>query len=687
MSTKAFTARLTVPTDEDQAALWRTHRVFNERLRWVLRQMHRMKRGDSDPRHAEIFRAITSNQHATACLEAVTSATAKPGKAVEWAELARQLLAEGKLLFDRKRELPGLSSRFWRKLVEAAFQAMSGHEELKKDWEAGHAQWLEDRAAWEAENSDYMKLRPLLEAFEKEHGQVAKRRERWHKWLAFLRSRPELAAWHGGPAEVNEVSEEGKTRVKRAQRKKRNRIESEEFFKANPALGELDRLHGYYQREFVRPWAKRRNPDGFRHPPTFTEPSAETHPFWFQFQKGRTCKDLDLKACRIRLKVLASDGPEPGETWHTFTFRPDPRLRMICKAEKPVSIGKDKYTYVFSDPALGVARQAEIRGAKLILRPASPDGAAYLSFTCDVPDMPGRPGITLTQKSCDKYSPTWVAKKLVEELGGQQPVTCAVDLGMRHLGAATVRRDGKIVRARILREDDMPGRGPLLPAIAAHKRALRKGRRMRGKPVAGEESFIDLQQHTDKMGQDRFKKGARRIVDFARQNGCDLIILEKLAGMIPDAERERGLNRAIVNWNRGNLAKWVKLLANDAGLRVVEVLPHWTSQLCSHCGSLGTRFSAGRDETTGKPGEVIFGLVEKTFACPECGYMANADHNASVNLHRKFYGELSEVKRVGDRVYRVTKPGAQPVEIRLAEVERRVLPRVADMCRGTATPF
>ena len=34
--------------------------------------------------------------------------------------------------------------------------------------------------------------------------------------------------------------------------------------------------------------------------------------------------------------------------------------------------------------------------------------------------------------------------------------------------------------------------------------------------------------------------------------------------------------------------------------------------------------------------EIHFGFVESLFACPQCGYRANSDHNASVNLHRRF---------------------------------------------------
>ena len=256
----------------------------------------------------------------------------------------------------------------------------------------------------------------------------------------------------------------------------------------------------------------------------------------------------------------------------------------------------------------------------------------------------------------------------------------AVNLGIRRLGAASVRRDGKIVRARIIREEQQCGCGPRLAAIKNHKRALKAGRRKRGKPVRGEQSLVELQEHVEKMGRDRFKKGARRIVNFAHQNHCDVIVMENLAGLIPDAERERGINSALLNWNRGHLVKWVKQLANDAGMRVVEVRPDYTSQLCSRCGAMGARFSADH-------GHVAFEYVGSLFACADCGYLANADHNASVNLHRRFYGELPKVKKLREGVYELAKPDHAPKEVKLAEVRSAVSVAAAAMCRGQASPF
>ena len=95
---------------------------------------------------------------------------------------------------------------------------------------------------------------------------------------------------------------------------------------------------------------------------------------------------------------------------------------------------------------------------------------------------------------------------------------------------------------------------------------------------------------------------------------------------------------------------------------------------------MGARFSANH-------GQPQFEAVAKMFSCPECDYMANADHNASVNLHRKFYGEFAEVKKIRKGVYRVTKPDQSPVDVEMEQIKSRLAPRLTRICRSEATPF
>jgi hypothetical protein len=93
------------------------------------------------------------------------------------------------------------------------------------------------------------------------------------------------------------------------------------------------------------------------------------------------------------------------------------------------------------------------------------------------------------------------------------------------------------------------------------------------------------------------------------------------------------MNRRQANQLRGKINQYSKDKAYAACSRVtVEVNPHGTSQYCSRCGAKGERFSyRGSKRITEKWGKLFF--------CPVCHYVANADFNASVNVHRSFYRE------------------------------------------------
>ncbi len=81
---------------------------------------------------------------------------------------------------------------------------------------------------------------------------------------------------------------------------------------------------------------------------------------------------------------------------------------------------------------------------------------------------------------------------------------------------------------------------------------------------------------------------------------------------------KRGLNRVIADAAWGELKLKTKAVAAKLGLLVVEVDPRFSSQQCSCCGYTSPR---NRDK--------------EKFLCEECGYLADADVQASQNLlHR-----------------------------------------------------
>jgi transposase len=705
MSVRSFQARVECDK-QTMEHLWRTHKVFNERLPEIIKILFKMKRGEcgQDDKQRTLYKGVAQSileanaQNSDYLLNSVSIKGWKPGAAKKynkgsftWPDEAAALSSQGILIYDKKQvlgDLPGMMSQM---ICRQGVEAIKSQQEILKNWESEHKEWLKKKEEWESqeEHKKYLALRKKFEQFEQDvEGKITKKRSRWHLYINWLGDNRDLAAWRGGQAVINPLSEKAQNRITRARPNKKNTIIAEEFFKANPEIKKLDELHGYYERTFVRRRKRKRNPDGFDHKPTFTLPHPTIHPRWFVFNAPQTnpsgYRNLVLPQQagalgRIELCLITGDkkNNKYQSDWVSVNFKADPRLSLLRRVRIQRQIRKGRNAgqteeadaYEFYDKYLNRRRPATLGGVKLIfkLNPDKSPKAAYLYFTCDIPDE----RLTETAKKIqwlETGEVTKKGKKRKKKVIPEELVTCAVDLSMRKgsTGFATLSRYRKdkpidIIRSRNLwiryKEETgrHPGRwaeGPDLGHIAKHKKEIRILRRKRGKPIKGEQSHIELQQHIDDMGKDRFKKAARDIINFALnsenesgKNGihprADILILEKLGGqgrdtgLIPDAEkRERGINRALAGWNRRHLVERVKEMAKDAGLKVYEISPYGTSQVCSKCGAAGRRYSIAKNEETHQR-EIRFGFVEKLFACP-CGYCANADHNASVNLHKRF---------------------------------------------------
>ncbi|MYA03534.1 MAG: IS200/IS605 family element transposase accessory protein TnpB, partial [Caldilineaceae bacterium SB0664_bin_22] len=127
------------------------------------------------------------------------------------------------------------------------------------------------------------------------------------------------------------------------------------------------------------------------------------------------------------------------------------------------------------------------------------------------------------------------------------------------------------------------------------------------------------------------RKGARKRDDATHQASRKLadtahtVVVEDLntKGMTKSAKgtvekpgrqvkQKSGLNRSILASGWGS---WERKLAYKAG-ELRKVNPAYTSQTCSRCGHV---------DKSNRPSQAVF-------ACGACGFRANADHNAAVNI-------------------------------------------------------
>ena len=765
MSLRAIKARV-VCDQQTLEKLWRTHVVFNERLLPLIRTLFKMRRGEfgATPQLQRLYQDIGlyvtnySSQQADYFLNAISmldrpwtcsnpasykdvNVRSPNGKertirAADWIPKAIELSKAKQVVFDKEAmhgDLPGCMRQM---LGREAVMIISGHDELTQIWEQEHEAWLKEKAEWESdpENRKYLAVRPHFEKFEETvGGKIRERRGRWHKYLDFLRDNPCLAAWRGGEAVVHDLDHAARERVRKARRTRQRTVEAEEFWKINPELRALDRLHGDYERKFVRRGKRKRNADGFKHRPTFTEPHPTLHPRWFVFNGPQTnptgWRDLQIPSCprelgSVSLELLTGD--KTGARYPTeriiVRFKADPRLcdfrhtLVRSKIMKGKNKGREveRPAFLWHDRQLNKgARPASIGGIKLMfdIRADGTPSAAFLVFACDIENLAlSELARKVKAEFSDELNPKSGRKKFKGRTIPDGLVTLAVDIGIRHVGFATLARwnGGKLelLRARNVRIDSAKTGAPRLRALGDHKWELRQRRRQRGNPIKGEKSHVELQQHIDYMGEDRFKKAARAIVNLAlnaagdidKRSGqpyprADVLIIEDLGKLKPDATFERGVNRTITTFNHGHIADRIEELAEDVGLRVERVAAWATSQVCYRCGSLGRRYSIRRerpdenDRSSKCRPEVHFGFTDPLFACPKCfagkrpglPYTCNSDFNAAMNLQRRFYFDRAAIKDFGDNKDERAE--------RLERIDAELEPRLRQLHNLDETPW
>lgn len=424
--------------------LWRTHCVYNGRLQILLKILFSMRRGElgSTKEHKTIFQKVASfilardAKDAVDLLNAVSikkrsAASAFQKKATipldngETLELTGQevfepvleLTSKGIFAYEKEMMRDGLPDSLFQPLTRDAVSVISSYNALVELWKKEHEQWLKDKTAWESDSdhAKYLALRPKFDAFENSvGGKVGKRRGRWHLYIEWLRENPDLAAWRGQLPRVYPLSPEAKNRISKAKPWKTRTVEAEEFWSVNPELQALDRLHGEYEKKFVRRRKNKRNPDGFDHRPTFTMPHPLLHPRWTLFNAPQTSpsgyknlclpqKPADRGSLDLHLLTGEKDNGIWPSQWISLYFRADPRLSQLrpAQATKTIRRGKNKgqtktrQGYEYLDPYLHISRPAKISGVKLIFQDIrlNDDGSLksampYLVFTCTINDLP-----------------------------------------------------------------------------------------------------------------------------------------------------------------------------------------------------------------------------------------------------------------------------------------------------------
>lgn len=197
------------------------------------------------------------------------------------------------------------------------------------------------------------------------------------------------------------------------------------------------------------------------------------------------------------------------------------------------------------------------------------------------------------------------------------------DMGVRTLAAVSVLSDGGV-------QDQLYFGRDLYPAqrdAGLRRSILQEGVATGAMPDRSRRGMKRLRGWENRFTTTRCWQIAHQVVGLAERHGA-AIAIEDLKDLNENT-LPKSFKKGRRKTHRMPYAKFrssLESLALERGVPLVAVPPAYTSRRCSRCGETGVRKGA-------------------TFHCPKCGYLGNADRNASVNiaksLRERVNGETS----------------------------------------------
>jgi transposase len=118
------------------------------------------------------------------------------------------------------------------------------------------------------------------------------------------------------------------------------------------------------------------------------------------------------------------------------------------------------------------------------------------------------------------------------------------------------------------------------------------------------------------------KEKCSLLVKQSKSLGFDHIVMEDLGVFGKGFAKNESLegfkySRLVKLLKLSNLNNYVRSIVQKAGLQLTLIPSHYTSQLCSKCGTID------RENRS----------TQESFVCIECSSSNNADYNSSINIH------------------------------------------------------
>ena len=178
-----------------------------------------------------------------------------------------------------------------------------------------------------------------------------------------------------------------------------------------------------------------------------------------------------------------------------------------------------------------------------------------------------------------------------------------IDLG---LTSFAVDSDGAVIENPRFHEHSLKKIKKLQQSIARKKRFSQNWKKAKSK-------LERVYDHITNQKRDFLHKLSRQYVDTY----ATICVEDLNIKYLKEKGKSRGLRRSIHDASWGRFYSYLAYKAESAGTNFIQIDPRDTTQMCSNCGSI-----------------VKKSLSERVHECPYCGFVADRDYNAAVNIHR-----------------------------------------------------
>ena len=152
----------------------------------------------------------------------------------------------------------------------------------------------------------------------------------------------------------------------------------------------------------------------------------------------------------------------------------------------------------------------------------------------------------------------------------------------------------------------------------------------------GTKNFNDNQKkHLNKLvkrNQWYFKKLISQVLDYIQKNNITDIVMEDLQSFsktfIYNQQFQVKYSRIVRLLRLNNISKWMKQQGQKRGIRIHLTSSCYTSQTCPICKNVDKNNRNSQEQ----------------FRCQHCGYTANADYNASINIRQRYISNVLKQK-------------------------------------------